>query len=106
MAQLVAPAVSFVGMIRQVQRVERPVAPQSQPSAEDTPTSTSREIDCPGFRKQNLRERAWKRQARVTDSLQGPTSLRLPRPPAHRGGCSCIIATLNIRAEGESGMVA
>jgi hypothetical protein len=38
MAQLVAPAVSFVGMIRQVQRVERPVAPQSQPSAEDTPT--------------------------------------------------------------------
>jgi hypothetical protein len=38
MAQLAAPAVSFVGMIRQVQRVERPVAPQSQSSAEDTPT--------------------------------------------------------------------
>jgi hypothetical protein len=38
MAQLAAPAVSFVGMIRQVQRVEQPIAPQSQPSAEDTPT--------------------------------------------------------------------
>jgi hypothetical protein len=35
---LAAPAVSFVGMIRSGSRVERPFAPQSQPSAEETPT--------------------------------------------------------------------